>query len=86
MDPAGTILSTIYHDTSNAMVNAANLYLDQNGKLIVYDTATSTQSFLFEVDPATGAMSTAATLPRGDTLYGTAARDIDTRRPPGLRV
>ena len=78
MDPAGTILSTIYHDTSNAMVNAANLYLDQNGKLIVYDTATSTQSFLFEVDPATGAMSTAATLPRGDTLYGTAARDIDT--------
>jgi hypothetical protein len=78
MDPAGTILTTVYHDTSNAMVNAANLYLDQNGKLIVYDTATTTQSFLFEVDPATGVMSTVATLPRGDSLYGSAARNIDT--------
>jgi hypothetical protein len=80
LDPAGKVLATVYQGTTALMKNAVNMHMDQNGKLVVFDCAGTANgpSTYFEIDPGTGALSTVATVPRGDSYYGTAIQDIDT--------
>jgi len=80
LDPSGTILATVYQGTTALMKNAVNMHMDQNGKLVVFDCAGTANgpSTYFEIDPGTGALSTIATVPRGDSYYGTAIREIET--------
>ena len=80
LDPAGTILSTVYVGSASTLNHLVNMYLDQNGKLVVYDCGGSMTGpgTILEIDPATGTAATIATVPRGDSFYGSGARDIDT--------
>jgi len=74
LDPTGAILSTVFTDTSPPLLKYANsMHLDQNGKLVVYDTSGT----IYEVDPGTGFLTTVATVPTSNS-YGTANVDIDT--------
>jgi len=75
--PDGTILSTVYQGTTALMHHAVNMHMDQNGKLVVFDCAGSSTgpSTFFEIDPATGVLTTIATVPRGDSYYGSAIQD-----------
>ncbi|MBN2490191.1 MAG: hypothetical protein JXQ29_05025 [Planctomycetes bacterium] len=79
LDPNGTILATVVVGTTALLKSAVNLHLNQNGKLVVYDCGGSTTlSYLYEVDPATGAVATLATFPKGDSYYGSATIDFDS--------
>jgi hypothetical protein len=79
IDPKGTVLGTVFSDTGTTVKNAVNMYLDQNGKLVVLDTTgTTTLGLLYEIDPTTGVLTTVASLAKGDSYYGSGARDLDT--------
>ncbi len=80
LDASGTIVSIIYTGTPALMHHAVNMHLDQNGYLVVFDCSGSTNgpSHFFEIDPKLGLLSTIASMPRGDSFYGSAVADIDT--------